>query len=100
VGWRHRALASLACFWAIAVFLAIRSVLSSGWPPPGQAPTPDQIRAAGQAAWAVAAVATFPLAGGLLLACRWRMCEWAIAFGVFLLFAVLSSAMLLALADG
>jgi hypothetical protein len=99
-GWQHRALASLACFWAIAVLLAVGSALSSDWPPPGQAPTPDQIQAAGQAAWGGAAVATLPLVGGLLLAGRWRMHEWAIAFGVLLMFAVLGSGLLVALADG
>jgi FtsH-binding integral membrane protein len=45
-------------------------------------------------------VAVTPLAGGLFLAGRWRMYEWAVAFGVFLLFAVLGSGLLLALAEG
>jgi hypothetical protein len=84
----------------ILAFLAVRSALGSDWPPPGQAPTPEQIDAAQQAAWGAAAVGTLPLLGGLLLAGWWRMVEWAIGFGVVLMFAVLGSGLLVALADG
>src|SRR3954471_1901126 len=99
-GWQHRALGSIACFWLLAAWLAVGSALHSDWPPFGQAPTPEQIQAARQAAWGAAAVATLPLLGGLLLAGWWRMVEWAIAFGVLLMFAVLGSGFLVALADG
>ena len=84
----------------IVVWLAVGSALSSDWPPPGQAPTPEQVEAAGQAAWGAAAVATLPLVGGLLLAGWWRLVEWAIGFGVVLMFAVLGSRLLVQLANG
>jgi hypothetical protein len=51
--------------------------------------------------WVVAAaIAVTPLVGGLLLAGRWRRYEWAIGFGVVLMFAVLGSGLLVQLADG
>ena len=99
-GWRHRALASLAVVWVIAAYQAVSAALHSSWPAPPDVPTAEQVHDARMAAWVAAVVAVTPLVGGLFLAGRWRMYEWAVAFGVFLLFAVLGSGLLLALADG
>ena len=99
-GRRQTALVGIACFWAVAVWLAVSAALHSSWPAPPDVPTADQVHDARTAAWVAAAVAVAPLVGGLFLAGRWRMYEWAIAFGVVLLFAVLGSGLLLALADG
>jgi hypothetical protein len=77
--------------------LALGSALSSDWPPIPRLPTAAQVDAARAAAWGAAAVAVTPLTIGLLLAGWWRAHEWAIAFGVLLMFAVLGSALLLQL---
>lgn len=98
-GWQHRALASIACFWIVVASQAVLSALHSDWPLPPELPTAEQVHAARTAAWSAAAVAVTPLVGGVVLAGRWRMYEWAIGFGVVLMFAVLGSAMLLWLTD-
>jgi hypothetical protein len=97
-GRQHRALASLAVFWALAAYQAVGAALHSSWPAPPEVPTAAQVHDARTAAWIAAVVAVAPLASGLLLAGRWRMYEWAVAFGVLLLFAVLGSGLLIALA--
>ena len=97
--WHHRALASIACFWLLAASQAVLSALHSDWPAPPELPTAEQVHDARMAAWAAVAVAVTPLVGGLLLAGRWRMVEWAIGFGVVLMFAVLGSGMLLWLTE-
>ena len=99
-GWQHRALACLAIFWLIAAYQAVGAALHSPWPAPPESPTAEQVHDARTAAWVAAAVAVTPLVSGLFLAGRWRMYEWAVAFGVVLLFAVLGSGFLLALAGG
>ena len=96
-GWQHRNLGAILCIWAIATWLAVGSALTSDWPPVPQLPTAEQLDAAREAAWGAAVVAVIPLAGGLALAGWWRAYEWAVAFGVLLMFAVLGSALLLQL---
>jgi hypothetical protein len=96
-GWQHRNLAAILCLWAIATWLAVGGALASDWPPIPQLPTAEQVHAARSAAWGAAAVAVTPLVLGLLLARWWRAYQWAIAFGVLLMFAVLGSALLLQL---
>ena len=97
LGRQHRNLAAVLCIWVIATWLAVGSALTSDWPPVPQLPTAEQLDAAREAARGAAVVAVIPLAGGLALAGRWRAYEWAVLFGVLLMFAVLGSALLLQL---
>jgi hypothetical protein len=99
-GRRDGTLAAIAFLWLLAAWRAVSAALHSDWPPPRQLPTAEQVQAARTAAWLAVAVAITPLVGGLLLAARWRRYEWAIGFGVVLMFAVLGSGLLLAPAGG
>ena len=67
-GRRQTALVGIACLWGVAVWLAV-----------------------GAAIQVAAATTITPLVLGLLLAGRWRRYDWAIGFGVLLMFAVLGS---------
>ena len=96
-GYRHRALASLLCFWVLASFLAIGGALQSDWAPFGELPTPEQAQQARMDAWAAGAVSVVPPVLGLLLARRWRSSPWAAVFLVGLTGAVLVSALLVLL---
>jgi hypothetical protein len=99
-GRRDGTLATIAFLWVLAASQALSAALHSPWPAPPEVPTADQVHDARTAAWVAAAVAVMPLLGGLLLAARWRRHEWAIGFGVVLMFAVLGSGLLVVPAGG